>query len=152
MLYLAYGSNLSRTRMARRCPAARPLWPVTLPGWVLRFERVATIASDAEGRLAAAVYHLSPACARALDQVEGVAEGRYRRATLTVPRPVPEGDGAQVLTYIKVDDRRGPPAPDYVQHILDGFADWGLDLALLRAALADAEASPRHRRNTLCDF
>jgi len=135
VLYLAYGSNLSRARMAARCPAAQPVRPVTVTGWGLRFETVATIVPDPRATLCAALYRLTPACERTLDAVEGVDEGRYRRATLQVPGPGGEVGSEPVLTYIKIDARRGPPTQDYLAHIAAGFADWGLDGAPLRDAL-----------------
>jgi len=135
MLYLAYGSNLSRARMAQRCPAARPLRPVSLSGWALRFERVATIAPVAGARLAGALYRLTAECERTLDRVEGVAEGRYRRVQVTVPDPASPSGNDLALTYIKIDGRCGPPTTDYLAHIVAGFRDWELDDALLHAAL-----------------
>ncbi|MBB4286048.1 gamma-glutamylcyclotransferase family protein [Roseospira goensis] len=142
MLYLAYGSNLSRSRMAERCPRATPLDPVILPDWRLCFERVATIQPAPGGTVPAALYRLTPACERTLDAVEGVAEGRYRRAHLTVADA--KGRSRAVLTYIKVDARRGPPTEAYYAHIARGYADWGHDPAVLAAALADpgAERAP----------
>jgi gamma-glutamylcyclotransferase (GGCT)/AIG2-like uncharacterized protein YtfP len=137
MLYLAYGSNLSKTRMAARCPAAMPLRAVLLPGWRLRFERVATIEPAAGSALPGALYRLTPACTQVLDAVEGVAEGRYARVRLRLPAG-PEGAvGAQgVLTYIKRDARRGAPTPAYLGHIAAGYRDWGHDPAALAGALA----------------
>ncbi|MBB4266734.1 gamma-glutamylcyclotransferase (GGCT)/AIG2-like uncharacterized protein YtfP [Roseospira visakhapatnamensis] len=141
MLYLAYGSNLSRARMAARCPAARPLRPVTLPGWALRFERVATIVPDRDAHVRAALYRLTETCRRTLDRIEGVGEGRYRCALVSLPAT--EGVSAPVLTYIKVDDRRGPPTQDYLDHVVAGFQDWGFDLAPLRRAVAGAADTVR---------
>jgi len=53
----------------------------------------------------------------------------------------PTGMTSRVLTYIKVDARRGPPTASYLGHIETGFRDWGLDPALLRAALAMVAAA-----------
>lgn len=139
MLYLAYGSNLSRARMGRRCPAARPLWSVTVPGWALRFERVATIVPHPRACLAGALYRLTPECQRTLDRVEGVAEGRYRRTALMLPDG--EGGPRPVLTYIKIDARHGPPTQAYLAHVVAGFQDWGLDQHTLWAAVAAVEDS-----------
>ena len=36
-LYFAYGSNINLQQMEQRCPAARPVGPVILDGYELRF-------------------------------------------------------------------------------------------------------------------
>jgi len=131
-LYFAYGSNLSLDRMALRCPAARPLWSVRVPDWRLRFERVATIAPAPGACVLGAVYALTPACEATLDRIEGVDEGRYRRRKLTIPHP--DGHAAEVLTYVKIDARRGAPTAAYMGHIKAGYRDWGLDPTALRVA------------------
>ena len=43
MLYLAYGSNLNKKQMSRRCPNAKPVGSIILKGYKLEFRRVATI-------------------------------------------------------------------------------------------------------------
>lgn len=129
MLYVAYGSNLSRTRMARRCPRAEPLSAICLKGWRLRFERVATLVPDPTGRVPAALYRLTEDCRRILDVVEGVDEGRYRRHWLPLAGR-PGAGGVRALTYLKIDARRGPPSSDYLSHIVAGYRDWGHDAAL----------------------
>jgi gamma-glutamylcyclotransferase (GGCT)/AIG2-like uncharacterized protein YtfP len=137
-LYFAYGSNLSLARMARRCPAARPLWTARVPDWCLRFERVATIAPTPGAMVPGAVYSLTRVCEAALDRIEGVEEGRYRRHALRIAGP--DGQAAQVLTYVKIDARRGPPTPEYLGHLETGYRDWRLDPAPLLTALRQADA------------
>ncbi|SDE98922.1 gamma-glutamylcyclotransferase family protein [Rhodospira trueperi] len=132
-LYLAYGSNLSTARMAGRCPAASPVRPVTVAGWRLRFDKVATIERAADGSLPAALYRITAGCERTLDTLEGVTEGRYRRVWLTLPAET--GGDHRILSYIKIDARRGPPTGAYVRHIAAGYDDWGHDLTDLVAAL-----------------
>jgi len=132
-LYLAYGSNLSTARMAHRCPAAVPIRAVTVPDWRLRFETVATLEPAPGDHVPAALYGVTAACETALDRVEGVDEGRYRRHWVDIPDDA--GTTHRVLTYIKVDARRGPPRGAYVRHIAAGYHDWGHDLSALLAAL-----------------
>ncbi|WP_170294733.1 gamma-glutamylcyclotransferase [Roseospira navarrensis] len=139
VLYFAYGSNLSRTRMAGRCPASRPLWRAWAPGWALRFERVATIVPAPSACVPGAVYRLTEACEAALDRIEGIHEGRYRRHSLTAVdahgRPMP------ALTYVKIDARRGPPVPAYLGHIEAGYRDWTLEVWALSQAVSAADAA-----------
>jgi len=131
-LYFAYGSNLSLDRMALRCPAARPLWPVRVPDWRLCFEQVATIAPAPGAFVLGAVYALTPACEATLDRIEGVDKGRYRRHRLTIPHP--DGSSAEVLTYVKIDARRGAPTEAYMGHIKAGYRDWAFDPTALKVA------------------
>jgi len=130
---------MSLRRMAHRCPDARPVASVFLPGWRLQFERVATLAPDAAACVPAALYRVTEACQRALDVIEGVDEGRYRRHLLALGPDADGGADGTALTYLKVDDRRGPPAEAYLAHIVAGYHDWGHQarLGMLRAA-ADA--------------
>ena len=39
-LYFAYGSNINLGQMEQRCPAARPVCPVILDGYELRFREI----------------------------------------------------------------------------------------------------------------
>ncbi|MBB4312149.1 gamma-glutamylcyclotransferase family protein [Roseospira marina] len=136
LFYFAYGSNLSLDRMALRCPAARPMWGIRIPGWQLRFERVATMVPVPGAWLCGGIYVLTPACVAMLDRIEGVAEGRYRRHRL---RLVPFLHGlVEALTYIKIDARSGPPTPAYLAHLEAGYRDWGFESAALWAATREA--------------
>ncbi|KAJ9143569.1 hypothetical protein NKR19_g6816 [Coniochaeta hoffmannii] len=66
-LYFAYGSNLSTTQMASRCPDARPLHLARLPGWrfIINTRGVANIVPEDPG----------PAPAGSCDQEEGGVYG-----------------------------------------------------------------------------
>ena len=67
MLYVAYGSNMNRRQMARRCPKARPLSGIWLEGWRLVMKRVADIEPDPHALTPAALWEITRSCERALD-------------------------------------------------------------------------------------
>ncbi|WP_431284405.1 gamma-glutamylcyclotransferase family protein [Humitalea sp. 24SJ18S-53] len=128
-LYAAYGSNLNRTQMAARCPAAVSAGGVLVPGWRLAFNKWALIERDPEAEVAVGLWTVTPACLTSLDRFEGVPHA-YVRDLLPLP------DGRQAVVYHDVAARPGPPSLAYVQRIRAGYRDFGFDLSGLAAALA----------------
>ena len=111
--YFAYGSNMSVSQMARRCPGAIVGAVATLSGWRFKINRrgVATLVRDAKCEVTGLVWHLTEACELALDRYEGVRGGHYRKATLQVA-------GAPTLVYLAAEERPGPPRPEYLEGLL----------------------------------
>lgn len=78
-IYFAYGSNLDRWQMRRRCPGARIVGPATLPkhrlvfgGFSKRWDcAVATIVRDATSCVPGLLYAIDGADLVALDRFEG---------------------------------------------------------------------------------
>ena len=147
MLYFAYGSNLWKRGMSRRCPQARAVSAARLPGYRLVFRGYADLRPDAENIVFGALWRLTPACLRALDSYEN-APRLYRRSDVTVLTD----DGAlTAFTYFMNADavRRGDaatPDPAYYGEIARGYNDWKLDPAPLRRARFAAAPEPRARR------
>ncbi len=128
MLYFAYGANLNLRGMKRRCPQAKPMIAATLQGHRLEFRTFITIVPDARGAVTGALYDLTPACLRALDHYEGES---YTQIAVTVET----ADGPRdAVTYIMPAGTRTPPGVQYFTEIARGYADWKLDVALLRKA------------------
>lgn len=119
--YLAYGSNLCTSQMARRCPAAKSGEVVELPGWrfVINRRGVATLLPEPGACAAGLVWHLTTACEAALDRYEGVAQGLYRREEV-------EAGGAPALVYLAAETRPGMPRPGYLEGILAAAEVLGL--------------------------
>jgi gamma-glutamylcyclotransferase len=125
--YFAYGSNLSKGRMADRTgcvPEARTAW---LPCYRLAFNLCAdeaiyaNIVPCSPSLVWGAAYWCSRAMMRILDGYEGVANGCYRRATVEVEA----ADGARFLaeTYIGGEsfvNKEGQPGNAYLSLILAG--------------------------------
>ena len=143
MLYFAYGSNLWKRDMLRRCPKAQPVIVARLPGYRLAFRGYAQIVPDPKAVVPGALYRLTQADLRALDAYEE-APRLYRRIDVTVETD----DGPmQAFTYLMNEDaaraERPQPAPAYYGEIARGYNDWKLDPATLRRArLAAASVAP----------
>ena len=161
-LYFAYGSNLWKRGMLRRCPQAR------LQGYRLVFRGYADLAPETGAAVIGALYRVTPTCLRALDDYEE-APRLYTRHEVTVET----ADGPQIaITYMmtaaadsqgktapaglkemtaRADSRGmtaravGGPAPAYYGEIARGYNDWKLDPAVLRRARAAQQppAAPR---------
>ena len=139
-LYAAYGSNLHHARMLARCDGAVPLGSAIMPGWRLAVNRYATIERDAAASVPFGLWRVTPRHIKSLDRAEGVAMRVYERITLDVP-----GYG-NAWCYVEIGFRRGPPRPDYVDHLRHGYREFGLDSSVLDEALARCLATTASRR------
>lgn len=148
-LYWAYGSNLCVEHMARRCPAAEMVGPLTVDSAALVFRGVADVVARRGRQVQGGLWRITDECERALDQYEGVVRRLYMKRYLPLP------DGGECMFY-QMRTRHGimPPSEVYVEIIARGYQDFGLDLAGLDVALAESwsrkEVTPtlheRHRK------
>jgi gamma-glutamylcyclotransferase (GGCT)/AIG2-like uncharacterized protein YtfP len=123
-LYAAYGSNMDPAQMAERCPHSPLHSTGWLEGWRLTFGgedigwegALATVVEDARERVFVALYELSAADERELDQWDGASLGYYRKATVRVATK--EGD---VLAWLYVLNayEGGLPAARYLGIMAD---------------------------------
>lgn len=122
--YFAYGSNMSASQMARRCPGAVADGLVTIPGWrfVINRRGVATLVRDAEKETIGLVWQLTPACELSLDRYEGVKSGIYRKADLEIA-------SGPILAYLAADERFGAPRQGYLEGILTAAKSLGISSA-----------------------
>lgn len=139
-LYLAYGSNLNKGQMARRCPKAVPLKTLYLADWKLRFNGVATIEPCEGNMVAAGLWRITPECEKALDLYEGVKQGLYTKEYFTL-------DSDRVLVYIMKKCDMEIPSVSYYKTIEKGFKDFGIPVQLLKEA--KDEAYKYHVKNFL---
>ena len=133
MYYFAYGSNLSRKQMLRRCPDAKPEFKATLPDHKLIYTGrsrewqnggVASIKPSRGKKVIGALYEISEECLASLDIYEGYPTV-YDRMTVTVftefSKPV------EAIAYIKVrQSDETQPSQEYLDTIQDGYKDWGI--------------------------
>lgn len=137
MLYLAYGSNLNKRQMARRCPGAVPIGTVVVPDMRLVFRGVADI-EEAEGHnLHCGVWRITKACERALDIYEGVGSGLYVREFKVLCLTQPDGSEAieDALIYRMQASYYAAPGIEYLASIREGYHDFGLPTLALATAL-----------------
>ncbi len=99
--------------MARRCPEARELGPVILPGWRLVVGRkgYATIVREPGARVIGVLWSLTPQCERTLDEFEEIDSGLFRRETIDV-------EGEPALVYIAEDPAAGPARAAYLKAVI----------------------------------
>ena len=130
-IYFAYGSNLHRAQMQERCPGAVPLRRHVLDGWRLVFRAWADIVPCPGEQVQGALYEVTPDDEAALDRYEVVPDEYVQRAIL-------DADGNELcFFYQMLEAPLCPPEPWYLEVIRQGYRDWGLDEALLEAALRD---------------
>jgi gamma-glutamylcyclotransferase (GGCT)/AIG2-like uncharacterized protein YtfP len=126
ILYFAYGSNMNRAQMARRCPSARPLGRARLAEHAFRItsDGVANVVPAPGRHVLGVLWSCAASDMAALDVFEGVAEGWYRRAWL----PVAAGTGAHhAVVYVGRTIAPGAPRPGYLDlTVIPGAREFGL--------------------------
>jgi gamma-glutamylcyclotransferase len=155
MLYYAYGSNMSLSRLQRRVPAER-LGVGILRGYALRFHKPGETDGSAKCDIVhtglcsdsvyGVVYSISSEAMEILDRYEGVGT-EYTRLEVVV-----EMNNGQVsaFTYKAMgSDPSLKPYTWYRQHVLEGARENCLPLEYIRmiesvAAMEDADEN-RHR-------
>jgi gamma-glutamylcyclotransferase (GGCT)/AIG2-like uncharacterized protein YtfP len=107
--------------MRQRCPGATLLRAERLAGYRFVIARAgfAGLVPDPAARVHGVLWDLTPADEAALDEFEGVAEGLYRRVTLSI-------GGGPALVYVPVDHDRGEPQPGYLRDVLAAARSQGL--------------------------
>ena len=97
-LYFAYGANMERAAMARRCGAATPLGPAVLRGWrYVIADGYGSVAPAPGAHVCGVLWRLTARDLAALNIFESLDSGLYRRATLTVETG---GQRVRALVYV----------------------------------------------------
>lgn len=137
-LYWAYGSNLNLAHMARRCPQAEPVGPLNLLHGQLIFRGVADVTVKKDSEVPGGLWRITRRCEHSLDAYEGVSSRLYLKRFFTV-QDEETGQLEDVLFY-QMQTKRGrmPPSQHYLQTIVDGYEDFGLDRRFLDEALQDS--------------
>jgi hypothetical protein len=147
-LHFAYGSNMSRSHMAVRCPQARALGTAVLAGW--RFgigpDGYASIIQERGSNVYGVLWRLSPRDLAALNAYENVQGGLYRMRMLPVCAQGPANTvfnagmlafrqrrPVSALVYVARRVGTGAPRPGYMQLVLDAAREWKLPDIYLRA-------------------
>jgi gamma-glutamylcyclotransferase (GGCT)/AIG2-like uncharacterized protein YtfP len=122
-LHFAYGSNMSRSLMAARCPAAEPLGTAVLPGWryIITCDGYASIVPIAGGLVYGTVWRLTPRCLAALRFYEDLDSGLYRRHVVRVRLGARR---VNALAYVGRDRGPGRPQIGYHEVVLAAARDW----------------------------
>lgn len=139
-LYFAYGSNLLKSQMLKRCPGSLPVARAILPGWrwTIGERGFATVApSRARGASVwGALYRITERDEARLDLAEGVAVGCYGKFWLDVLTPrrgSGELDPVRALVYVDPRTAPGEPSPEYLERCIAGAGNWRLPASALDA-------------------
>ena len=141
--YAAYGSNLSVAQMRFRCPTARVIGTAELDGWRLLFKEsrsgfYLTIEQEEDSHVPVAVWEVSEADEARLDRFEGVPNCYYKRELMLDIKGIKSGKTRRrrVFVYIMHEERPlGVPTKSYVMTCVQGYREFGFDLAALSDAL-----------------
>lgn len=141
-LYFAYGSNLKRSQMKFRCPAARPLCRAYLPDYLLEFKSngrgsgVASIRFARGAYVEGVLYKVTAVCLNNLDRYEGHPYVYQRQ-----PVKVFSYDHTEYRAVTYVMNRRFVPAEpsrEYLCRIQDGYVDFGIPFDTLVEAYEES--------------
>jgi gamma-glutamylcyclotransferase (GGCT)/AIG2-like uncharacterized protein YtfP len=124
-LYFAYGRNMHPAFMAARAPAAVLVGPALLPDHrlLINGRGVSTVLPEPGAAVHGVLWRLTPACEAALDVVEGVARGIYRKAEV---EPLAAGAPAgAALIYVAADSSPSLPREGYLETLEEAAAHHG---------------------------
>lgn len=125
-LYFAYGANMDRAAMQKRCPKSPPLGRARLMGhrFVIMVSGHGSVKRDLQREVHGVLYDLAFADIPALDRYEDIARGLYRKITQPVLR---EGAGPmKALLYVGVASEEGEARGDYLDHVVAAARSWAL--------------------------
>ena len=128
--YFAYGANLNRAGMRRRCPNAVALKSLYLRDWQLAFSGVATVLPAKGHSVPGALWQITDECEASLDHFEGFPY-LYRKHYL-------KQDGHSIMFYVMNTDSVSPPASSYLSTIREGYNDWWLPTTALEQAVQES--------------
>ena len=131
MLHFAYGSNMDRASMLRRCPGACAVGPARLDHWgfVVTRDGYASIVQRPGGVVHGVLWRLSARDLAALNAYESLDSGLYRRRMLAVSR---DGRRVRAVVYLAREARAGRPKPGYQALVVAAARAWDLPAAYVR--------------------
>jgi len=124
-LYFAYGSNMNRAAMARRCPGARAIGPVVLEGYefFVGIDGWGSVKPKRGERVHGVLWRLTPRDIAALHAYELLHQGLYD------VRHLPVRSGAHrhtAMIYLLRRRAPGKPKPGYVEMLAAAARAWKL--------------------------
>tara|TARA_B100000886_G_C20143190_1_gene374874 strand:- start:38 stop:535 length:498 start_codon:yes stop_codon:yes gene_type:complete len=124
-LYAAYGSNLNKDQMLKRCPKSEPIGTIVLDKFRLTFKGVADMEKNKNSKIFLGIYKISQKCEIALDGYEefpNIYKKYYFNYTMKGKK--------QKLMYYAMNKSfdYAVPSKKYFNVIKNGFKDWGFDI------------------------
>jgi cation transport regulator ChaC len=131
-LYFAYGSNMSRAAMARRCPGAQALGPATLEGYAffVGIDGWGSVKPAPGASVHGVLWRLTPRDLAALHAYELLHQGLYEVRHLPVRTG---GRRLRALVYLLRRRGVGRPKPGYVEMIGAAARAWHLPERYIRS-------------------
>ena len=131
-LYFAYGSNMDRAAMRRRCPGARALGPAILEGhrFFVGIDGWGSVKPQRGNSVHGVLWRLTPRDLAALHAYELLHQGLYD------VRHLPVRFGARrrtVMIYLLRRRSAGRPKPGYVEMIAASARAWNLPEPYIRS-------------------
>ena len=144
-LYVAYGSNLNKNQMRGRCPESEFVGTGVVENYELQFKGSlhgahATIASKEGSSVPVGVWKIQKRDESRLDLYEGYNPKGYCYYNKE-QIPVKMYDGSTLTGMVYIMDPRmdfGNPSKSYYDIVRQGYADCGLDTAVLDQAVSDS--------------
>ncbi len=123
--YFAYGSNMNRAAMRRRCPAARAVGPARLDGYAffVGIDGWGSVKPQAGSVVHGVLWRLTPRDIAALHAYEFLHAGLYEVRTLPVRSG---GKLVAAMTYLLRRRATGRAKPGYVEMIAAAARAWTL--------------------------
>lgn len=136
MLYVAYGSNMSRKQMAYRCPRSKIICNGELKGWKLVFNVHADIIETGNDRdiVPVVAWEIDEKDWNMLDMYEGYPN-YYVKEIVDVE--LDSGEIEEAIVYVMAENRKGisPPSGSYFDCIYEGYMENGISTRCLFEAL-----------------
>jgi cation transport regulator ChaC len=131
-LYFAYGSNMQRAAMTRRCPTAHAIGPAALDGYsfFVGIDGWGSVKRNPGATVYGVLWRLSPRDVAALHAYELLHQGLYDVRHL----PVRAGSKRiRAMTYLLRRRAPGKPKPGYVEMIAAAARAWKLPERYIRS-------------------
>jgi len=131
-LYFAYGSNMDRAAMRRRCPGAHAIGPAVLDGhgFFVGVDGWGSVKRKRGGSVHGVLWRLTPRDVAALHAYELLHQGLYD------VRYLPVRAGAvrvRVMIYLLRRRAAGRPKPGYVEMIAAAAHAWHMPKRYIRS-------------------
>jgi len=135
-LYFAYGSNLSRAGMRRRCPGAHAVGTAVLDDhrFIVGKDGWGSVIPARGHRVHGVLWRIGPRDRAVLHAYELLDKGLYAVRTLPVRQNTKFGTRrVAAMTYVLRRQTPGRPKPGYVEMIAACARDWKLPEPYIRS-------------------
>ena len=121
ILYAAYGSNLNKAQMKRRCPDSFPYTSIILKNWKLVFKGVADIEKSNNSKVLLGLYKVTNNCEKKLDVYEeypAIYKKYYFNQEVN-------GEKKDIMFYVMNGIfNYAVPSQKYFEVIKEGYQNW----------------------------